>query len=344
MEDHEHGHVPYILLLLHYLDKWKESHEGRLPENYREKTAFKAMVGAGARADNAEGGEENFDEAVGAVMKSINAPSLGSNVREMFELEECVSPSIDSANFWVVASAIKDFHGKHGVLPLPGSLPDMKAFSTEYIKLQNIYKSKARGDVAEVSGLVRGIEEQLKRKTPVPDQEIEAFCKNAAHIKVIHGSTMPAPGVLSSLSSKIAKKLVNSELQNPESLFPIWLAFNAFDSIVSKSPGKYSTTLLLDTQEWKKKLETDVSLIYQQSQAEKSHDAVTVPEEVIERVLAVAKEMQRSEGGELHNIASLTGGMVAQEAIKVVTRQYVPVDNTCIFDGVFSKSQALKMG
>ena len=45
----------------------------------------------------------------------------------------------------------------------------------------------------------------------------------------------------------------------------------------------------------------------------------------------------------MHNIASLTGGLVAQEVIKVVTKQYVPVDNTCVFDGVESKSAVLKV-
>jgi amyloid beta precursor protein binding protein 1 len=35
--------------------------------------------------------------------------------------------------------------------------------------------------------------------------------------------------------------------------------------------------------------------------------------------------------------------MVAQEAIKVITRQYVPVDNTCVFDGIRAKVWAGKI-
>lgn len=46
----------------------------------------------------------------------------------------------------------------------------------------------------------------------------------------------------------------------------------------------------------------------------------------------------RAGGGELHNIASLMGGLVAQEAIKLITKQYIPSDNTCIFDGITSSS------
>lgn len=35
--------------------------------------------------------------------------------------------------------------------------------------------------------------------------------------------------------------------------------------------------------------------------------------------------------------------MVAQEVIKVITKQYVPVDNTCVWDGVASKTSLLKV-
>lgn len=81
---HEHGHIPYIALLLHYLGKWKETH-GSLPTTYKEKTAFRDTVAAGARTDTPEGGEENFDEAVAAVLKTISVPSLSSSVREVFD-------------------------------------------------------------------------------------------------------------------------------------------------------------------------------------------------------------------------------------------------------------------
>ena len=51
----------------------------------------------------------------------------------------------------------------------------------------------------------------------------------------------------------------------------------------------------------------------------------------------------RAGGGELHNIAAAAGGMVAQEVIKVITKQYVPVDNTCFFDGIASKTSVLRL-
>lgn len=44
----------------------------------------------------------------------------------------------------------------------------------------------------------------------------------------------------------------------------------------------------------------------------------------------------RAGGSELPNIAALMGGLVSQEAIKLITRQYIPMNNTTIFDGVRS--------
>ena len=118
LDDHQHGHVPYILLLLHFLEQWKQSHEGNAPSNYKEKTEFREFVRSQTRTSNPEGGEENFDEAVAAVLKTISPFSLRSSIREIFEMDQCQQLSASSQDFWVIASAIKTFHASHGVLPL----------------------------------------------------------------------------------------------------------------------------------------------------------------------------------------------------------------------------------
>ena len=92
LSDHDHGHVPYLLLLLHYLDKWREEHRGKFPENYKEKDALRSAIRAGARTKNPEGGEENYDEAVGAVLKSLNAPSIPSGLKDIFQESHCQMP------------------------------------------------------------------------------------------------------------------------------------------------------------------------------------------------------------------------------------------------------------
>lgn len=87
LDAYEHGHLPYVAILLHYLDKWRDSHGGAYPSTYKEKTEFRKIVQAGARTDNPEGGEENFDEAAAAVLKTVVPPSLPSGLKEVFEYE-----------------------------------------------------------------------------------------------------------------------------------------------------------------------------------------------------------------------------------------------------------------
>lgn len=57
----------------------------------------------------------------------------------------------------------------------------MKAQSTIYVKLQNIYKAKARQDAAEVLKAVR----EHPHGKAIDSAEVENFCKNAAFLKLI---------------------------------------------------------------------------------------------------------------------------------------------------------------
>lgn len=58
-------------------------------------------------------------------------------------------------------------------------------------------------------------------------------------------------------------------------------------------------------------------------------------DEVIKLITADhAIEMTRYGGIELHNISALIGGIAAQEAVKIITHQYVPLNNTYIFNGI----------
>ncbi|KAK4935845.1 hypothetical protein LTR10_023156 [Elasticomyces elasticus] len=311
LSDHDHGHIPYILLLLYYLREWKSSHNGSYPSAFKEKTEFRELVRSGARTNNPEGGEENYDEACAAVLKSIGPPPVGSGCKEMMSMPSCTDLTTGSANFWVIAHAIKTFYDEHGVLPLPGSLPDMKATSSEYIRLQGLYKAKARADVAEVAKTVRQLEESLSRSSRIEDSEIEAFCKNASHVRVLtNPNNEPVPSLRLAMSDpKTLGKLPSLVENDWESMFPVFVALNA----------KIDPTKPID-----------VTTLSEDSETQENYTNAI-------------EEVERVSGGELHNISSVLGGMVAQEAIKLLTRQYVPVDGTCVFDGIRSKSGVFKI-
>jgi len=63
----------------------------------------------------------------------------------------------------------------------------MKAKSVDYIKLQNIYKGKARQDIAEVYARVQELDRHLGRPVATPQKEVEAFCKSAGYVKLVRG-------------------------------------------------------------------------------------------------------------------------------------------------------------
>ncbi|ORY59465.1 uncharacterized protein BCR38DRAFT_488493 [Pseudomassariella vexata] len=307
--DHDHGHLPYVVILLHYLEKWKEGNGGEYPTEYKAKMAFRKMVSEMARTNNPEGGEENFQEAVSAVNRNVKKPQLEQSLEEVFDHK--LSNEVEmSSSFWMIARAMKKFYQKNGCLPLPGGLPDMKAQSSVYVKLQSIYKAKARKDALEVLETVRS----SPGGKDVDPAEVDMFCKNASFVKLVNATA----------EGRDFKQILQQEKQNDElaeaigtplSLLPIYLALSA----TSHKP-------LASADEIKA-------------------DIVGIWPDVADdmRVMQSSEEVARAGGGELHNISALTGGMVAQEAIKIITKQYIPIDNTCIFDGISSRCQVLRL-
>ncbi|KZL75492.1 Nedd8-activating enzyme E1 regulatory subunit (ThiF family protein), partial [Colletotrichum tofieldiae] len=310
LDSHDHGHLPFVVILLHYLKVWKASHDGAAPSNYKEKVEFRKIVAEATRTDNAEGGEENFEEAVAAVLKTILPPSLPAAVKQVFEYKH-TSDKEAKSSFWVIADAVREFYEKHQCLPVPGGIPDMKAQSSVYIKLQNIYKAKARKDAAEVLDSVR----QKPGGEGVDPAEVELFCKNAAFVKLV----VPANGGTEQLRTVAEQEFANDEMAKegvmPLSLLPIYLALYSTSHTATMSPGDILG-----------KIQT---LLPGMSDNE--------------RLAQAAQEVSRAGGGELHNTSAVTGGMVAQETIKIITNQYVPIENTCIFDGIASRCQVLRL-
>lgn len=230
---------------------------------------------------------------------------------------------------------MKGFYEKHNCLPLPGNVPDMKAQSKVYIELQGIYKAKARQDLAEVLETVR--------HTPggeyIDPGEVELFCKNAAFIKLINAGGAGddrltkviselylLPGLVPRLGKGLhvltcaaEEELANDEnaevMMMPLSLIPIYLALSATSQNAQASSGDILSTI----------------------------GNIVLDAASNERLVNISQEVARAGGGELHNTSALTGGMVAQEMIKIITKQYIPVDNTCIFDGISSRCQVLRL-
>ena len=44
MTKNEYMHVPYVVIVYKYLEEWKKTHEGKLPQNYKEKREFRDII------------------------------------------------------------------------------------------------------------------------------------------------------------------------------------------------------------------------------------------------------------------------------------------------------------
>ncbi|KAL1899003.1 hypothetical protein Cpir12675_001663 [Ceratocystis pirilliformis] len=310
-DHHTHGHVPYVAILLHYLQKWKDNHEGSYPLTFSQKNEFRKIVAAAMRTDNPEGGEENFEEAVAAVMRNLTKPSLPPNLKQIFDLLDSDKIDCSSSTIWAIAAAIKSFYNKHNCLPVSGGLPDMKAQSDIYISLQNIYKAKAKADFEEVLAILRT---SLEGKC-VTEEDVALFCKNSAFAKLIKPQTVSPETLKEILEKEAANDEISEDTGAPLSLLPIYLALKTTSYVATSSAKGIMSSI----------------------------NEITPNVKNRERFQAIAEEVARAGGSELHNISAAVGGMIAQEMIKVITRQYIPINNTCIFDGVTSRCQVINI-
>ncbi|KAJ6259415.1 hypothetical protein Dda_6317 [Drechslerella dactyloides] len=333
MSEHDHGHIPYVVILLKALDDWRSTHGGNIPSNYREKNEFKSFL----RGKMWNADEENFEEAIAAVLPYFNPPSIASTTKEIFEDKKCTQLTATSSNFWIIARAIKNFayDDNEGILPLPGALPDMKAESKDYIRLQNVYKAKARADLASVMEIVRVLLSGLGRDpNSISESDVETFCKHAGFARLTRVRSLNEE-----YEHNPKVKTVSNELSDPTSLMHYYLGIRAYEMFISEESNSKHTPPGIDDST----AENDAEQLDQYVTVILDKLNIAHSPELLEGTSKAVREIVRVGGGELHNISSLAGGLVAQEIIKVITKQYIPMNNTVIFDGISSRSQVYEL-
>ncbi|KAG0254208.1 NEDD8-activating enzyme E1 regulatory subunit [Mortierella polycephala] len=316
----EFGHIPYVAILLKYMEEWKQEHGGEIPSTYAEKNQLKANIRAGMRSAD----DENFDEAIDSVLRSCQPTVVPNDIKDLLKDPKCENLTAESTNFWILARAVRDFVNDQeksaGLLPLSGTIPDMKAQTNSYVTLQSIYKAKAKRDVQEISKIVDTLLESLGLASgSISHQEIESFCKYSAFLRVIRYRSIEQE-YHQPKTTQIA-----SWLSDPDSVFPYYVLLRASDTFYDDH-GRYPG----EGENWEEDvdpLHTNVTTLLQSWGIDT--DAVSKD---------VTHEICRFGNGAIHNIASFMGGVVSQETIKLITRQYIPLNNTFIFDGARSVS------
>eukprot|EP00051_Salpingoeca_urceolata_P004905 m.68758 g.68758 ORF g.68758 m.68758 type:complete len:557 (-) comp13926_c0_seq2:267-1937(-) len=292
MDNEKHSHTPFLIVLYQYLQKWKAEH-GSLPSCYADKKKLQALIVEGVRQkDTGEALDElNFDEARRNV-NTLGPPKIPSDVKAIIQDPKAQTTDAETPVFWVLARALKDFVEEYGVLPLPGSLPDMTADTNRYVQLQQAYQSKAQEDQAVVAARVHELLCEVGLPVDrVPDHVIRLFCKNAHFLRLSRGKSLAEVDQ----QIQVDASSIDQQLEDPDNKVKLFLLLRAterFRSCHGHYPGEFD-----------EQFEEDVSLL-------KTTVASLLSEWGISASIAEdqIQEVCRYGASELHNVASFLGG------------------------------------
>lgn len=65
LDQTDHAHVPFVIIILKYVEAFKAENQGQLPQTYPQRQELIKMIKAGMRTPD----EENFEEAIANVWR-----------------------------------------------------------------------------------------------------------------------------------------------------------------------------------------------------------------------------------------------------------------------------------
>ncbi|XP_024026682.1 NEDD8-activating enzyme E1 regulatory subunit AXR1 [Morus notabilis] len=318
-----HKHIPYVVILVKMAQEWAKSHGGTLPSTREEKKEFKDLL----KARTVAADEDNYKEAIEASYKVFAPPGISSDLQQIIN-DSSAEVDTNSSDFWIMVAALKEFIKNEGggAAPLEGSIPDMTSSTEQYVNLQNIYLAKAEADFLAIEQRVRNI---LKKNGRDPNSiskaTIKSFCKNARKLKVCR--YRPVEDEFNSpILSELQKYITDEDYSVAVGFYILFRAVDRFAANYNSFPGQFDGAMDEDISRLKT---TAVSLL-----SDLGCNGSTITEDLI-------NEMCRFGASELHAVAAFVGGIASQEVIKLITRQFVPMSGTFIFNGIDHKSQLL---
>ncbi|KAI5119549.1 hypothetical protein M0805_008535 [Coniferiporia weirii] len=297
MDATDHGHIPYVVILVRALDEWKVSHDGQPPKTFSERTEFKKTITKMKKKSD----EENFDEAVAQAYRAWTKTGVPPEIEALFSDPALDTLSPASPPFFQLLAALKTFTARPPyTLPLTPTLPDMKADTGSYVHLQKLYKAQAEEEKAQFTAILRqsGVE--------VDPAVVDEFVRNAHGLKVIRGHRW---GALDEDPLATANLMLS---EGARKVTAIHLALSSLSHLLVENPNSQDVT-------------EERLIAYIQN-------ALPGYSELPAEINVAVGEVARTPTADLPNTAAFLGGLVAQEAIKVITRQYVPVKGICVVD------------
>uniref|UniRef100_A0A672GW89 NEDD8-activating enzyme E1 regulatory subunit n=1 Tax=Salarias fasciatus TaxID=181472 RepID=A0A672GW89_SALFA len=333
MDKKDHSHTPWIIIVAKYLERWLSEHNCQPPKTYKEKEAFRKLIREGIRKNDngVPEDEENFEEAIKNVNTALNPTKVPSAVEDLFNCEQCKNITSQTSAFWVMLRAVKEFvHNEgSGSLPVRGTIPDMIADSQKFINLQNVYRERALQDATVVSKHVENLLQSVGKTFATGvflSHDLLLFCKNASFLRVVRCRSLAEEyGV-----DTVNKDEITSYMDNSDSEMVFYLILRAVERFYqqhSRYPGVYNYQVEDDIS----KLKLCVNSLLQEYGLN-----VNIKDDYIH-------EFCRYGASEPHTVAAFLGGSAAQEAIKIISHQFVPFNNTFIYNAMSQTSATLQL-
>ncbi|GLU02666.1 hypothetical protein SLE2022_199080 [Rubroshorea leprosula] len=320
-----HKHIPYVVILVKMAHEWAKGHGGVLPSTREEKRQFKELLKSRMIAMD----EDNYKEAIDASFKVFAPRGINADLQKIIN-DSCTEVGSNSSDFWVMMAALKEFIVNEGCgeAPLEGSIPDMTSSTEHYINLQKIYQAKSEADFLAMEQRVENILKKIGRDpNSISKATIKSFCKNARKLKVCRYRLIEDEFNNPSLP-ELQKYLTDEDYSFAMGFYILLRAVDRYAANFNSFPGQFDGGMDEDISRLKT---TAVSLLN-----DLGCNGLTLTEDLI-------NEMCRFGAAELHSVAAFVGGIASQEVIKLITKQFVPMCGTYIFNGIDHKSQLLTL-
>lgn len=272
--------------------------------------------------------------------------------------------------------ALVDFVKQNGRLPVGGALPDCTATSRLYTQLQFVFHRQAQQDRASFESILSAQlshHEVDRRGLQIHDEDIASLCRGPLALGLLATPPLFVSSASGHVDGDVARggglrdaveELLDSPneeggadlRQSPALWFVALEAAERFYARHFRQPGDVSASaeseqlgrdagLLLDEMHAiARELELSEALFAPRGAGERM-DVEGPAEEAAEDALiglAHAVEIVRYGGAQLHNLASLLGGVAAQEAVKLTTQIFVPLDNVYVVNGIAGVAAAFR--
>ena len=195
-----------------------------------------------------------------------------------------------------------------------------------YVELQRVYQTKARDDMEAVASHLSELLVSIGKPTnAISEGSIKLFCRNCAFLKVLHYRPLEEEFLRPSMEG------FRTLLENPDSdliYYVLLRAAHQFFSVHKVYPGTESGQFDLDVSHIKS---IAGSLLHKWGLS-----ACSIRDDYI-------VEFCRYGGGEIHAVSAFIGGVAAQEVIKLITHQFIPLNNTLIYNATTSTTITVEL-